>query len=199
MPKVNVLKPFQPSHIQAELESVRQCELELTAADNEVKAIRARIAESAQAEQVARAQLAQAQASARTPADMATMDAELARAEEAERAIQAAERQRGPLRHLLENAERQARVHLETLRDARRALFQAEFENRRVALKSELPALETLLGAFGCWWQGGGNAPDGQLWAAFLRDLIGPQPREALERYYHAAPALVGLASTASE
>ena len=197
MPKVTFKQTPTPQ--QDALALVRQCEAELTAADNEVKAIRARIAANDQAEQAARAQLAQAQASARTPADLATMDASLERIEDAERAIAAAERQRGPLRHLLENAERAARMRLETLRDARRALFQAEFENRRITLRSELPALETLLAAFGCWWQGGGNAPDGQLWAAFLRDLIGPQPREALERSYHAAPALVGLASTASE
>ena len=197
MPKVTFKQTPTPQ--QDALALVRQCEAELTAADAEVKAIRARIAANDQAEQAARAQLAQAQALARTPADLATMDASLERIEDAERAIAAAERQRGPLRHLLENAEREARMRLETLRDARRALFQAEFEHRRVALKAELPALETLLGAFGCWWQGGGNAPDGQLWAAFLRDLIGPQPREALERSYHAAPALVGLASTASE
>lgn len=199
MPKVNVLKPFQPSHIQAELALVRQCEAELTAADTEVLAIRARIAESAQAEQAARAQLAQAQASARTPDDLEAMDTELARVEEAERAIQAAERQRGPLRHLLENAEREARMRLETLRDAKRELFRVEFENRRSALKTEFPALETLLAAFGCWWQGGGNAPDGWLWAGFLADLAGIPTREQQEAAYHNAPALVGLASTASE
>lgn len=199
MPKVNVLKPFQPSHIQAELESVRQCEAELTAADNEVLAIRARIEENAQAEQSARARLAEAQALARTPADMATMDAELERSEEAERAIQAAERQRGPLRHLLENAERKARLCLEDLRDAKRELFRVEFEHRRSALKTEFPALETLLAAFGCWWQGGGNAQDGRLWAAFLADLAGIPSREQQDAAYDHAPALVGLAGTASE
>lgn len=191
MPKVTFSKIQAP--IQAELEAVRQCELELTAADTEVKAIRARSAANDQAEQVARAQLAQAQASARTPADLATMDASLERIEDAERAIQAAERQRGPLRHLLENAERAARMRLESLRDARRELFKIEFESRRSALKTEFPAVERMLEAFGCWWQAGGNAVGGQLWAAFLRDLIGPQPREALETAYHNAPELVGL------
>lgn len=199
MPKVNVLKPFQPSHTQDALELVRQCEAELTAADTEVLAIRARIAESAQAEQAARAQLAQAQASARTPADLATMDASLERIEDAERAIAAAERQRGPLRHLLENAERAARMRLETLRDARRELFKIEFENRKAALKSEIPEVERLLDVFGLWWQAGGNAPGGQPWASFLADLAGIPTREQQEAAYHNAPALVGLASTASE
>lgn len=52
MPKVSFKQIQTPK--QDALALVRQCELELTAADTEVKAIRARIAESAQAEQAAR-------------------------------------------------------------------------------------------------------------------------------------------------
>lgn len=189
MPKINVLKTFQ----RAELEAVHRCELELNDCRAAVEAIRERIAANDRTEQSARAQLTLAKERARFPADLAAMDAGLKSVEEAERAIQAAERERGPLRHLLENAEREARMFLESLRDARRSLFQAEFEDRKATLKSELPALERLLEAFGCWWQSGGNAPDGQLWAAFLRDLVGHQPRECLEAAYEHAPKLFGL------
>lgn len=199
MPKVNVLKPFQPSPIQAELEAVRQCEAELTAADNEVLAIRARIEENAQAEQSARARLAEAQALARTPADMATMDAELERVEDAERVIAAVERQRGPLRHLLENAERKARVCLENLRDSKKELFHVVFNERKAALQGSLPDLEMLLEVFGIWRQAGHTARENEHWAAFLADLAGIPSREQQDAAYDHAPALVGLAGTASE
>lgn len=156
------------------------------------KAIAARVEANRKAEYAAREALAKAHARFAAPANLDELDEAQAAISKAEQDIRTIEREARPLKHLHETAQSSTRLAFEIVREAQRALYQIQFDEKRLELRSQFPSQDELLRVFGIWWRSGHTAPRGQQWGAFLSEMVGEQPQEKLDAAYDAIDSVEG-------
>lgn len=150
------------------------------------KAIAARVAANKQAEFSARETLAKAHARFAVPADLDELDEAQAAIAQAEKDIRTLEREARPLKHLHETAQSSTRLAFETLREAKQAQWQAQFDEKRLELRSQLPDTKDLREAFGYWMKAGNPSQTGNPWGSFLVAIAGPLTQSEIDRAYEA-------------
>lgn len=188
-----MLKPIKKSSpIDAAKAEVIAANQALELEREKERAISERVAANKQAEFSARERLSKAHARYTAPESLEDFDAAMEAMAAAERDIAVAEREARPLKHLHETARNATRLALEMVREAQRSLYQAQFDEKRLELRSQFPSKDELLKAFGIWWRAGHTAPRGMQWGAFLAELAGEQPQENLDAAYNAVNSAEG-------
>ncbi len=180
-----MLKPIKkPSPIDAAKAEVIAANQALELEREKEKAIAARVEANRKAEFSARERLSKAHARYTAPANLEDFDAAMEAMAAAERDIAVAEREARPLKHLHETAKNATRLALEFVREAQRLQWQADFDAKRLELRSQFPDTKDLREAFGYWMKAGHPSQTGNPWGAFLCEVAGPLTQTEINAIY---------------